>query len=602
MKITDITSPEFLKKLTPQELETLSTDIRAFIIDNVSQTGGHLSSNLGVVELTVALHHVFSSPYDKFIFDVGHQTYTHKILTGRASLFSTLRQKNGLAGFLKYDESIHDVWEAGHSSTSISAASGFLEAKEAGVDMGEVIVVIGDGALPNGLSLSGLNYLGSQKNQKAIIIVNDNDMSISPNVGRLAKHMSRIRIKKTYSLLKRITPKFIHRWFHSIKVGAQSYVYGNNVFSSLGYKYYGPIDGHNIKELIRYFEFAKQAKQSVILHVKTIKGKGYAFAENDDTGLWHGVGPFDITTGNSKSKSNGYEIPWGAGITKILIELTKNSTKMRVITPAMIGGSHLTEFQERFPQYLIDVGIAEEHAVVMAAGLSRFGLIPVVSIYATFLQRAYDQINHDVCRNNNHVIFLIDRAGINGGGDGSTHQGTFDVALLSHLPNMIITMPRNLQEAYELMLFAINYQGPIALRYPKGNISFSAINPPQNITLGSWVEVLPIQETNIITYGPDINAFEKKLKEKNVGLINARFIKPIDIEMLLRLKGKRVMIVEEVVLGGSLSAAILKTSHQLQCLIHCEVYTIKDTFIDSGKTDELKKELGIDVDSIIQKI
>ena len=597
MKLEDIKSPEFLKDLSIEELTELATDIRKFIIEHVSKTGGHFSSNLGSVEITIALHYVFNSPHDKFIFDVGHQGYTHKILTGRAKEFDRLRKKDGLGAFLKYNESSHDVWEAGHSSTSLSAAAGFLEAKATGADIGEVISIIGDGSIQNGLAFEGLNYLGNHIH-KGIVIINDNEMSISRNVGRLARSLSKIRIKRSYEWVKKITPNFIQRLLRRLKNALRSLIYGGNVFANLGYKYYGPIDGHNLKELIRYFQFAKRTKSSVILHVKTIKGKGYEFSEGDKNGNWHGVGPFDIQTGKPISNVDENTINWGKGICEILVEEVAKNNKLYIITPAMIGGSSLQLLQTKFPDRLIDVGINEEHAVVMAASMSRNGLVPIVSIYSTFLQRAYDQINHDVARNNNHVIFLVDRAGINGG-DGSTHQGIFDIAFLSHLPNMVITTPKDLNEARNLLKFAINYDGPFIIRYPKRNISRIEF-VEEDIKLGTWVEVLPINDVNIITYGDEIQKYKDKLQ--NVGLINARFIKPIDLQMLRKLANKRVVIVEEVVRSGSLASLILDANIKEHLNIDITQYAIDDIFLDTGTTDELKQELGIDVDSVIKKL
>lgn len=600
MRIEDITSPEFLKSLSTKELQELSDDIRKFILENVSKTGGHLSSNLGVVELTIALHYVFNSPHDKIIFDVGHQSYVHKILTGRSAGFKNLRKKNGLSGFIKYNESIHDVWEAGHSSTSLSAAAGFLEAKEAGADIGEVITLIGDGSVQNGLSFEALNYIGSQKKQKAIIIINDNDMSISMNVGRLAKSFSKIRIKRSYSILKKVTPRFIQHFLKKFKNGLRGFVYDTNIFSSLGYKYYGPIDGHNFKELINYFEFAKRSKTSVVLHIKTIKGKGYSPSENDNVGTWHGVGPFNLEDGSLINNTKENLISWGKGICDILIDIAKSNNNIRVITPAMVSGSNLSEFKALNEDLLIDVGIAEEHAVVMAAGMARNNVIPFVSIYSTFLQRAYDQISHDVCRSNNHVIFLIDRAGLNGG-DGSTHQGIFDVSFLSHLPNMVITMPKDLNQAKSLIDFALNYDGPIAIRYPKGNVNIEPLKQ-ENVTLGKWNIELPLKKTNVITYGDQVDIYKERLLNKSVGLINALFIKPIDLNLLKQLAGKRVIIVEEVIKNGSLASLIMEANNKYNLNIKIESFAIDDIYLDSGTTDELRKELKIDVESVLKNL
>ncbi|MDD4077782.1 MAG: 1-deoxy-D-xylulose-5-phosphate synthase [Bacilli bacterium] len=600
IKLEDIKSPEFLKQLSTEELEQLAEQIRNFIIKNVSETGGHLSSNLGTVELIIALHYVFSSPKDKIIFDVGHQAYTHKILTGRAREFSKLRKKGGLSGFLKYNESIHDVWEAGHSSTSISAAAGFLTAKEMGSDIGEVIGVIGDGAIQNGLAFSALNYLGSVKKQKVIIILNDNDMSISRNVGSLSKIFNRIRIKRSYNLLKKITPRFIHKTFYYLKEALKTYVYRNNPLAALGYRYFGPINGHQIKTLIDYLKYAKKAEQSIIIHVKTVKGKGYPFSETDQVGVWHGIGPFDITTGKSLKTLAENEISWSEGIGRILLDFAQVNPKIMVISAAMIYGAGLEAFAAKLPRQIKDVGIAEEHGVVMAAALARCGMIPIVSIYSTFLQRAYDEINHDVTRTNSHVVLLIDRAGIVGA-DGDTHQGTFDLAYLSHLPNITIMMPKDLNEAANQIDYAINRQfGPIAIRYPKGDTpKLTSYKPTPDILL--WEEVLPIKERNIITYGPDVLLYREAITGGNLdfGLINARTVKPLDEVMLRRLAGKTIIIVEEVVIKGSLAAMILEADFRLALNMTIKIHGIDDHYVDFGSIDEIKKELGLDVITIL---
>ena len=601
-KIEDIKSPSFLKNLSIKELEQLAAEIRTFIIENVSKTGGHLSANLGVVELTIALHYVFNSPLDKLIFDVGHQSYTHKILTGRANEFHTLRKKDGISGFLKYEESIHDIWEAGHSSTSISAATGFLEAKSMGAEIGEVVTIIGDGSIQNGLALSGLNYLGSKKDQKAIIILNDNEMSISQNVGSLSKIFNRIRIRKSYQLLKKIAPKFIHVMFRDVKSAIKTYVYRNNMISSIGYKYFGPINGHNLKTMIRYFEYAKKCDRSIIIHLKTIKGKGYPYSEQDKIGEWHGIGPFKVESGEQLKTTPEGKISWSDGIGQLLIDAAKKNPNIKVISPAMIYGSGLDRFASELPNQIIDVGIAEEHGVVMASAMSMCGIIPIVSIYSTFLQRAYDQLNHDIARVNAHVVFLIDRAGIVGA-DGDTHQGTFDISYLSALPNMTIAMPKDLNEANDLLNYALyQHQGPFAIRYPKGLIRHE-INEICEIEYGSWDEIIPINKVNIVTYGPVINKFKDIItnEHKDLGLINARFIKPLDLKILKKLENTKVIIYEEVVLNGSLSSLMLQKSNQENLQIDFEIIGIDDKFIEHGSIKELKRDLGLDIREITKK-
>lgn len=597
--IENIKSPEFLKKLSINELEQLCIDIRKFIIENVSKTGGHLSSNLGVVEATVALHYVFNSPNDKFIFDVGHQCYTHKILTGRSKEFINLRKKDGLSGFLSYEESIHDVWEAGHSSTSLSAVSGFLEAKDNNSNIGEVIAFIGDGSIQNGLAFEGLNYIGSQKPQKAIIILNDNEMSISRNVGRMSINLSKKRIKRSHQTLKKFIPKFFIKINKKTIASIKTFLYGNDIFTTLGYRYFGPIDGHNLKELIKYFILAKNSDRSIVIHLNTIKGKGYKYAEEDHLGLWHGTGPFNIETGLPLNYNMNNNIPWGKAISSLLLNLLQKNKQIRIISPAMIIGTYFQELQNKFPDQLIDVGINEEHAVVMAASMSRLNLIPIISIYSTFLQRAYDQILHDVCRNNNHVIFLLDHAGIVSD-DGSTHQGVFDISMLISMPNIVITMPSCICEAKQLLDIAITENNPFVIRYPKDNINSEICNN-NRILFGKWNIINPISSINIISYGDTINVLKQKLNNQNVGLINAVFIKPVDIDLLQKLKNKKVIIIEEVMKISSLASLIMQYSFEYKLNLDIDSYGIEDIFIGTGKRDEIKKDLGIDIDTILTK-
>lgn len=598
MKLTDIKTPDFLQALDIPKLKDLASEIRSFLIENVSKTGGHLSSNLGVVEVILAMHYVFNEQNDKLIFDVGHQAYTHKILTGRAKDFARLRKKDGLSGFLKYQESPYDIWEAGHSSTSISAAAGFLKAKEMGADINNVVVLIGDGSIQNGLAFSALNYLGEKKDQKAIIILNDNNMSISPNVGSLSKIFDSLRIKRSYQVLRKITPKFLRR----VKTAISAYFHGGNVLSSIGFRYFGPIDGHDIKTLIRYFKYAKKTDQSIIIHIKTTKGKGYEYAENDSLGIWHGTSPFDIESGNPLMQVPEGSISWSKGMGRLILAKAKENPKIIVLCPAMIHGSGLKRFQRELPKQIIDVGIAEEHAVVMASALARSQKIPVVSIYSTFLQRAYDQINHDIARTNAHVVFLVDRAGIVGA-DGSTHQGTFDIAYLSHLPNMVITMPKDLNEAASLLDYAIyKHQGPFVIRYPRANTDLIEI-VSNEIPFGSWEIELPLKDLNFITYGPAVKVFKALIEDskKDFGLINARYLKPLDYELIRKLAGSKLVIYEEVSRLGGLGSLIMDFNQQEKLNLDFDHYAIDDVFIEHGEIDLIKKELKMDIKDIFQK-
>lgn len=601
--IKSIESPGFLKQLNIKELQALCDDIRDYIIENVSHTGGHLASNLGTVEAIVAMHYVFDSPKDKFLFDVSHQCYTHKILTGRASKFDGLRKKEGISGFANYNESEHDVYESGHSSTSISYASGLLEAKEVNDSIGEVIAFVGDGSIQNGIAFEGLNYIGSQKDQKLILIINDNEMSISKNVGRLAKSFSKIRIRKTYRLVKRVTPSFVKAIFRRLVGSVRTFVYGRNVFTSMGYKYFGPIDGHNLKEMIRYFEFAKNFNESIILHLNTIKGKGYKYSENDKSGKWHGVGAFDIESGNELKVIDDNKISWSKGISLILEEFLRDKDNIRLISPATLVGSEMTNLVDAYKDKVIDVGINEEHALIMASSMSRNGIVPFVSIYSTFLQRAYDYLNIDIARSNNHVILLIDRAGIIGG-DGSTHQGIFDVSYLSSLPNFIICMPSNLQEAYSLIEFSYKVNAPIAIRYPKLLTEKIEYLNEERIIIEKpeWKVLNDIKNLNIITYGEYINELKEDIDKLNVGFINALFIKPLDKGLIEKLNNTKVIVLEEVIENGSLASMLMQYVNEKELNIKMKSLSIKDKYPDLGSREELKEELGLSKNQIIEYI
>ncbi|HNZ50576.1 MAG TPA: 1-deoxy-D-xylulose-5-phosphate synthase N-terminal domain-containing protein, partial [Bacilli bacterium] len=426
-------------------------------------------------------------------------------------------------------------------------------------------------------------------------------MSISKNVGSLSKIFNRIRIKKSYQFFKKITPKFVHRLFYDLKEGIKNFVYKNNFMNSLGFRYFGPINGHNLRTLIRYFEYAKKSNQSIIIHVKTIKGMGYRFAENDQIGAWHGIGPFDVATGKQIQQTKADKISWSQGVGDIILKQAQANPQITVICPAMILGSGLDNFAARLPKQIIDVGIAEELSVVMGAAMARTNHIPVIAIYSTFLQRAYDALNHDIARTNAHVVFLVDRAGIVGA-DGDTHQGTFDIAFLSHLPNFTISMGRSLAETAQLIDIAINhFKGPFVIRYPRGDIKQS-LEVPSPVVYGQWEIVKPIADINIISYGPVINKFASIIEEEQlkVGIINARFIKPLDLETLKALSQTRVIIYEEVVLNGSLASLIIEanTLHALELKI--QAIAIPNQFVSAGSVKSLKKDLGLDIRDILK--
>lgn len=601
MEIKDIKDPNFLKLLKIKELKTLSKEIRDEIISNVSKCGGHLSSNLGIVELTIALYKNFNPPKDKIIFDVGHQCYTQKILTGRLDKFNTLRQYNGLSGFQKKKESIYDCYEAGHSSTSISAALGFAYARDLNHEKNEVIAVIGDGSIGNGLAYEALNHIGEIKT-KVIVILNDNEMSISENIGAIHNYLDKIRTGQEYHNAKRRTKnildkipligKPIKNFTSNIKDSIKSvYLKDGYFFEELGFKYYGPINGHDFKELNQYMKLAKEEDGPILLHVITEKGKGYLPAEKDKVGAWHGVSPFDKDKGILTDKSI-----WSDVITGHLLELAKKNKDLLVITPAMAGGSKLIPFKKKYPKRFIDCGIAEEHALVLANGLSQEKKIPFVSIYSTFLQRGYDEVLHDIARMNSHVIIGIDRAGIVGS-DGETHQGIYDISFLLPIPNLIITSPKDNLEAGNLLYTATITNKPFCIRYSKNSIDYEKIKY-KRIKIGSWEILKDGVDAYIITYGDFINnALEiSKINNYNIGVINARFIKPIDEDLFNKINVP-IFVYEEVCGIGSLGSYLRSISNKE---IIC--YNIPDKFIPQGDRNLILKDLNLDILSINNKI
>lgn len=615
MEVTNIKDPKFLKKMKINDLEILSNDIRNFIIDKVSVTGGHLSSNLGVVDLTIALHKVFDSPKDKIIFDVSHQCYTHKILTGRAKDFDNLRKLNGLSGFQKREESEYDSYEAGHSSTSLSAALGMALARDKQNNKYNVIAIIGDGSMGNGLAYEALNHIGSTKT-KLIIILNDNEMSISKNVGALHNNLDKIRANYKYNHAKDNTKKILNKipligksltkGIKSIKSSFKKlYLKEGFLFEELGIKYYGPINGHDYKEMITYLELAKKETEPVIIHVITEKGKGYSYAKNDELGIWHGVGPFDKETGIIK-KSNDNLITWSEVISNHLIELTKNNNDIVAITPAMAGGSKLLKYKELYPNNFYDVGIAEEHALILANGMSTQGLIPFVSIYSTFLQRGYDQIIHDIARMNTHVIIGIDRCGIVGE-DGETHQGIYDLTFLLPIPNLIISTPKDSIEAGNLLYTASLSKRPFAIRYSKDKLEYQKENY-KIIPIGSWNVLENGKDAVLITYGSLIEKaykIKENLKNKiDLSIVNARYQKPIDEKLFNSILNeyKNIFIYEEQTEINSLGSYLINYANKKEYKGNIKLFAIKDEYIRQGKKEEVLKELHLDEKSITNKI
>lgn len=607
--LLNIKDPSFLKDLDKKELEELSKEIRRFLIESVSKTGGHLSSNLGVVELTIALHKVFDSPKDKFIFDVGHQGYVHKILTGRASQFDKLRKHNGLSGFLKREESIHDVYEAGHSSTSIAAASGMEVSKRYIDNPGKIIPIIGDGALTGGMAFEALNFLGGQGDHQPIIILNDNEMSISKNIGYLARILDDIRSKnvvrkvrrKTYKLL----PNFLGKLTSKVERGIKGFITNNTIFDDLGFSYYGPINGHNFKELIKFLEIARKSNKPCVIHVLTEKGKGYKPSEKDKLGIWHGVSPFQIETGQSLKTKKENEHSWSTIISEYMIEYAKQHEKFNVVIPAMIAGSGFIKFKERYPDKIIDVGIAEQMAVTMSSGLAVSGVDVFTPIYSTFIQRAYDQVNHDVARQNLKVVFGIDRAGIVGA-DGETHQGVFDIPLLRHIPNMTIVHPRTPEEAHKLLNYGFKVNtGPFVIRYERGNATYDfSKGITEEVSNMRWEQLNKGSKGTFIAFGSILNSVQQELEAMDIEVVDAKVIKPLDTETLNRIYGKNkpIIIYEESAVLGGFGSSCLEYFSSSRKQVDITLMGIQDEYVLQGDKQELLEELELDKESVINKI
>ncbi len=604
MKLEEIKNPKFIKKLKKDELETLSDEIRSFLISSVSKTGGHLSSNLGVVDLTIALHKAFNTPHDKIIFDVGHQCYTHKILTGRARNFKNLRQYNGLSGFQKREESEHDCYEAGHSSTSLSAALGFALARDLKKDNNHVVAVIGDGSIGNGLAYEALNHIGCT-DTKLIIILNDNEMSISKNVGALHNTLDQIRSDYGYKKKKAkkktstyLGQKILNQFDRVKETLKKFYLKEGYLFEELGIGYYGPINGHDFDEMEKYLEMAKKESKPVLLHVITNKGKGYSYAEEDQNGKWHGISKFDIETGEVAAQKSDL-ISWSEAISNHLVNLAEKDEKILAITPAMTNGAKLNKFKEAYPKRFIDVGIAEEHALVMANALAVDGMKPFVSIYSTFLQRGYDQIQQDIARMDAPVVIGVDRAGLVGE-DGETHQGLFDIAFMNHIPGMTIMAPSSAPEAGDLLYTAFAMNKPCAIRYSRGKVMYQPTTPKM-VEVGSWVRETKGKKGIIITYGDFVN---KCRQFDDYEVINARFIKPFDEKMFQKcLKSNMpIHIIEEASKIGSLGSVLINYANEYGYTKRINHIAIKDEFIKQGNCDILYKELELDLESIRNNI
>ncbi len=609
-----INEPQDIKNLSREELEVLAGEIRQFLIEKISATGGHLASNLGVVELTMAMYLTFDLPKDKIIWDVGHQAYTHKILSGRRDHFDDLRQYGGLSGFPKTKESPCDAFDTGHSSTSISAGLGMAQARDILGEDYSVVSVIGDGALTGGMAYEALNN-AARLEKNFIIVLNDNNMSISENVGGMSKYLSGIRTgygyndlkKNVTSILERIPvagPKIIDK-ISRTKQGIKQLLIPGMLFENMGITYLGPVDGHNLKELRRVLWEAKRLDHAVLVHVLTQKGKGYGPAERNPS-RFHGVDPFDIDTGKPKKAK---EYPGYTDIfSRKLCQMAQEREDIVAVTAAMPDGTGLKKFAKLYPDRFFDVGIAEQHAVTSAAGMAAAGLRPVVAVYSSFLQRAYDQVLHDVCIQNLPVVFAIDRAGLVGS-DGETHQGIFDLSYMTSIPNMSVMAPKNLWELRREMEFAFQYEGPIAIRYPRGEAYRGLRDFDSPIVYGRGEMIYEEDQIALLAVGSMVSTAEhirEKMKAEgyHVSLANGRFVKPVDYELAARLADRHeyVVTLEENVLQGGFGLEVTSFIHEYYPDVKVLNVGLPDAYVEHGNVSVLREELGIDSDSIIRAI
>ena len=616
MEIKKIENPRFLKQLNIDELNQLSQDIRDFLIENISKTGGHFSSNLGIVELTVALHYVFDSPEDKFLFDVGHQAYVHKILTGRAPMFTKLKKYGGMCGFQNRHESIYDPWEAGHSSTTISGATGLAIARDLKKEQFEVISIIGDAALMSGESLEALNFLGGI-DTKVIVILNDNNMSISRNVGGLSNFLSDVRMSYKYNQAKSNYTEILSQsavgqkifdMTKRVKDKVKRKILLDTPFSQFDLDYIGPVDGHNMEELIRALETVKNLDHSVVLHVLTKKGKGYEPAEKDRSGVYHSVGPFDISKGIQPVLDQERH-SWSQSVSDHVEYLMNKHDDICVITPAMITGSCLQSIFKNHPDRSFDVGIAEEHAMTLAAGLSQGGEFPFLSIYSSFFQRAYDQLNHDIARMNLPCLIGIDRAGLVGG-DGATHHGVFDIGIIAPIPGVVIMAPKDEEEAQKMINTAYqNSDHPYVMRYSKNKVIDTHQHTDETIKLGEWELIKEVEDAavNVVTYGDNVVAVLEMAETDHlpINIINARFIKPIDEGMLNKISDKPIIVYETDLMKGSLGSIMSLYYEKNHINVDMSFIGIDDHYVTFGDNESLYKQEHIslnDLKNIIEEI
>jgi 1-deoxy-D-xylulose-5-phosphate synthase len=615
--LQNVQFPGDIRKLNLAELGKLAQEIRSLIIRTVASSGGHLASSLGTVELTLALHYVFNTPQDKIVWDVGHQAYAHKIITGRKDLFSTLRKKGGLSGFPKREESPYDAFNVGHSGTSISAAAGFAEANGLKGLSRKIVAVIGDGSMTTGMAFEGLNWVGDRK-KDLIIVLNDNEMSISPNVGALSSYLNRVMTGHTVTKLKTDLKNFLKgipgigdqivKFSQQVEESLKTFVVPGALFEELGFTYVGPLEGHTLEHLINNFKNIKDLSGPVLVHIITKKGKGYKFAEEKPL-AYHGISSFNVETGKPPEASSGnptYTEIFG----KTIIRLAANDSRIVAITAAMCEGTGLDQFCRQYPRRFFDVGIAEQHAVTFAAGLAVESFIPVVAIYSTFLQRAYDQILHDVCLQNLPVVFVLDRAGI-AGEDGATHQGLFDYSYLRSMPNIIVMAPKDENELQHMLTTAVACRRPVSLRYPRGR--------GRGVKLDYDLKTLAIGKGEILREGSDMAIFAVGVMVHpalaaagrlaaegiNIKVINARFVKPLDAELLSQTAAqiKKVITVEENVLQGGFGSAVLEMLAEKNITgVRVKRLGIPDEFVEHATQAELRRQYGLDEDGIVRAI
>lgn len=609
-----IQKPNDIKKIPADQLPALAEEIREFIIESLSKTGGHLASNLGVVELTIAMHRVFDLPKDKLIWDVGHQSYTHKILTGRKDGFETLRREGGISGFPKRSESDCDVFDTGHSSTSISAGVGYVRARELKKENYSVVSIIGDGALTGGMAYEALNNAASLKSN-FIIVLNDNEISITENVGGMSSYLSGLRTASAYTDFKMDVTKALNRIpgigpgmvdaMRKTKSSIKQIIIPGMLFEDMGLTYLGPVDGHNIPQLIKTFQEAKRFEGPILVHVLTQKGRGYEPAMRHPA-RFHGAGPFDVKTGLPVGKSNP---TYTDVFSTVMRKMGDRRKDVAAVTAAMMTGVGLKRFSNMFPDRCFDVGIAEEHAVTFAAALSLGGITPVVAIYSSFLQRAYDQIMHDVCMQNLHVVFAIDRAGLVGY-DGETHHGIFDLSYLGSMPNMTILAPKNLWELSDMIKFAVDYDGPIAVRYPRGEAYTGLKEFRAPICLGKSEVIHEGSRVALLAVGSMVKMAEevqKQLKERmdmDAALVNARFVKPIDEELLRSFADTYELVVtlEENVKDGGFGERVLAFAEEEDLPFGVEIIALPDRFIPHGSVSYQMKQVGFTPEDICGRI